>query len=385
VFASLANLTEQKKLEQAERQAREYAEALRDSTAMLTSTLDLDQVLDRILSNLAHVTAYDIANIMFIEDDVARVVRAQRHTGSSIDHSFYNNVGLSVSQSTYFARMIATHESVVIPNVATDPNWISFPETDWLKSYASAPLVINNKVIGFLNLDSSTPGFYNAEHAVRIRAFADQAAIAIQNARLFAETQRQATTDPLTGLHNRRHFTDLALGEIERARRYHHPLSLILLDIDHFKNVNDTLGHLAGDKVLQIIAEQIRASLRQTDLVGRHGGEEFIILLPETPIADAQTASLRLQKLIGRTDAYSTAERLRLHIQETHVETARGTASVTASLGVAQLTEFTHASSQSITPSHPLDALEQLIARADHALYVAKANGRNQVAVCTDD
>jgi len=164
------------------------------------------------------------------------------------------------------------------------------------------------------------------------------------------QVQRLAITDPLTGLFNQRHFTTVAEAEVQRTCRYERPLSAIMLDIDHFKRVNDTYGHTIGDHLLQEVAESCRRELRNVDLVGRYGGDEFAILLPESDLAVARRV----------------AERLRMAIARRKLHTAKGQATVTVSLGIAAVDcEDT--------------ALETLLSRADKALYVAKRKGRNQV------
>ena len=164
------------------------------------------------------------------------------------------------------------------------------------------------------------------------------------------EVQRLAITDPLTGLYNPRHFNEAAEAEVERTCRYGHPLSAIMLDIDHFKRVNDTYGHTVGDHLLQGVAESLRQELRGVDVMGRYGGDEFAVLLPETDLAVAE----------------QVAERLRRRIAQRRLNTDKGPTSVTASLGVT-----------AVDCENP--TLETLLSRADKALYVAKRRGRNQV------
>ena len=169
--------------------------------------------------------------------------------------------------------------------------------------------------------------------------------------RLFREVERLSTTDPLTGLANRRHFDATAQLEVLRARRHGRPLSAVMLDIDHFKSVNDTHGHAAGDRVLVALAGLCNALSRRTDLKARLGGEEFCLLLPETSSASA----------------HQLAERIRAQFQGLPFEVSGRAFHVTASLGVA-----------GYLGDEPPDSL---IARADHALYVAKGSGRNRVVV----
>ncbi|MBI5120466.1 MAG: diguanylate cyclase [Rhodospirillales bacterium] len=169
------------------------------------------------------------------------------------------------------------------------------------------------------------------------------------------ELRRMATTDPLTGINNRRHFMDIAATEMERARRYFHPLTAMMLDIDFFKKVNDTYGHAAGDEVLKALTKAGASLLRKGDAIGRLGGEEFAILLPET----------------GLEGAAALAERLRQAFETTPVQYGGDAINFTASIGVAQITPADH-------------VIDTILTRADDALYEAKRNGRNKVAVKAD-
>jgi len=171
---------------------------------------------------------------------------------------------------------------------------------------------------------------------------------ALENA--LQEVQRLAITDSLTGLYNRGHFSKIGEDEVRRAGRYLRSLSAIMLDIDHFKRANDTYGHSVGDQILQGVAERCRHELRGVDVVGRYGGDEFVILLPENDLGDAA----------------QVAERLRKSIAEMKLNTKKGSATVSASLGVA-------------TMDGKQTTLETLLSRADQALYAAKQSGRNRV------
>jgi diguanylate cyclase (GGDEF)-like protein/PAS domain S-box-containing protein len=162
-----------------------------------------------------------------------------------------------------------------------------------------------------------------------------------------AELADLAVTDPLTGLWNRRRCTEFLSSDLAQAHRYGQPLSLLMIDIDHFKLVNDTCGHLAGDQVLIDISQRLRAGVRTTDIVGRWGGEEFIVLLRQCALDDAIRA----------------AEKLRLHIAETPFG---GVGGITVSVGAAQLL--------------PDDDLGSWLRRADTALYAVKRSGRDGVA-----
>jgi diguanylate cyclase (GGDEF)-like protein len=210
------------------------------------------------------------------------------------------------------------------------------------------PLVAREKILGTLWMwgnelkESDLPA---------ANVFASQVAISLENARLYREIQRLAITDELTGLYNRRGIMELGQREFNLAARYDRPLSAVLIDIDHFKNVNDSHGHAAGDQVLRVMGEQCRQHVRGTDLVGRFGGEELLLLLPETKIKAACEA----------------AERLRTLIEEMEVQREQSKIKVTISLGVAER-------------KGNMEELAELIHRADEALYAAKEGGRNRVA-----
>ncbi len=182
--------------------------------------------------------------------------------------------------------------------------------------------------------------------------FAKQIGISLERARLFQEVQSLALTDPLTGLHNRRSFFQLGKVEFSRAQRLNRHLSCMMLDLDHFKQVNDNYGHQVGDQILLEFANRCKDSVREIDLVGRYGGEEIIILLPETDLITA----------------LQIAERTCVSIGGTPMKILQQEINVTVSIGVAAKDENT-------------DQLETLIARADQAMYIAKHKGRNLVAI----
>ncbi len=237
-----------------------------------------------------------------------------------------------------------------MPDTEADPNWVSLPVTAWIRSYICAPIINQNQVIGILNLDSATPDYFQPLHAERLKAFADQAAIAIEKARLFSETQRLAITDGLTGAFNNRHLMKLAELELNRSRRYDRNLSAILLDIDHFKLINDQFGHQAGDFALREVTELCRSSIRASDILGRYGGEEFLIIAPET----------------DEIEAMGVAERFRANLEKHPITSEFGDMQLTISLGVV-----------SYKPGMDL-SLSEFILRADQALYQAKNQGRNR-------
>jgi diguanylate cyclase (GGDEF)-like protein len=173
------------------------------------------------------------------------------------------------------------------------------------------------------------------------------------------ETLRiQAITDSLTGLYNRMHFNKIVEDEIHRASRYSRPLSVVMFDIDFFKRVNDTFGHITGDEVIKMVGAVTKEQVRATDTPARYGGEEFIVLLPETSVEGAAVV----------------AERIRAQIETTAIQTEEHTISVTASFGVSHYRVKTNNKLHEI-------GLSEFIANADQALYTSKNSGRNRVTV----
>jgi diguanylate cyclase (GGDEF)-like protein len=209
--------------------------------------------------------------------------------------------------------------------------------------------------LGVIGVGTTDPKYrYNQSDLTLLNLFAQQAAIAVENARLFEEIKSRAVTDELTGLYNRRGLFELGKIEVERAIRYQRPLSVILFDIDHFKLVNDRYSHAVGDQVLRQLAELCRRTVRASDIVGRYGGEEFAVVLPETRLEEAQ----------------QVAERFRLAAEEITIPINNkmptlGNLKVTISCGV-------------MCAEHEIPELAVLIDRADTALYNAKMAGRNR-------
>jgi diguanylate cyclase (GGDEF)-like protein len=210
------------------------------------------------------------------------------------------------------------------------------------------PIIYRNSTIGVLLIEDDTP-FRNweDEEVLMAKTVSDQLSVAISHARLFRQIQTQAMTDALTKLYNHGYFQDRLDRETKLADRYNQQVSLILLDLDHLKRINDTLGHRSGDLTLCQVAAIMRSTVRDVDVCARYGGEEFVIILPQC----------------DRENAMKVAERLREAIASKPVPKV---GQVTASIGVA---------------TYPTGAKnnEELVEMADRAMYLAKAAGRNRV------
>ncbi len=219
------------------------------------------------------------------------------------------------------------------------------------------PLIIENKILGYIvtkNIDTKL----TLRETEYLEDLSKQAATTINRANAYAEILKHATLDALTGFYNRHQLEERMKQEIASSRRQKTTLCAIMTDIDFFKNVNDTYGHAAGDLVLKTVSKVIRSQLREYDIAGRYGGEEFVILLPFTKIEEAKMVAERLRKSI---------EEKIIDISKVNIDAGKKEIQVTISLGVYQLkTE---------------DKPEDLIKNADKALYKAKQTGRNKVVI----
>ncbi len=193
-IAAITDLTEHKQMEEAEREQRAFTDALRDAATALNSTLNFDEVLERILVNVNRVIPHDAASIMLVDaaTGIARIVRCRGYAGRGLESALLARRFLT-QEIPGFRAMLETKQALVIPDTQTNPDWHVWSETQWIRSYIGAPIHIKGQVIGFLNLDSATPNFFSTAHAAPLQVFADHAAIALENARLLAETDRRAS------------------------------------------------------------------------------------------------------------------------------------------------------------------------------------------------
>ncbi len=234
-----------------------------------------------------------------------------------------------------------------------------FGDASKIKSIAMIPLKHKGELLGSINFGSADESRFTREHATDFFAHLGAiASFALENVVNRARLLRSGFTDVLTGWNNRRYLQVRLVEELARARRDGSNLVCLMLDIDHFKNVNDSYGHAAGDAVLRELAQRIESQVRASDIAARFGGEEFVVLLPATEVESGELL----------------AERIRKAISAEPIEIGEGKeVTITASIGIA-----------SIAPGRDIQDLktagESLLARADVALYSAKSSGRDQVA-----
>ncbi|MCJ7716532.1 MAG: GAF domain-containing protein [Anaerolineales bacterium] len=493
---------------EAEREQRKLAQALQHTGRIIQSSLDLEVVMDHILAQIATVIQYHSANLMLVDDGIARVVRLQGYQNLSEEYPedpFRSP--FKVSRFSTLEMMTETKNPLIIPDTTSDPQWVKTRTTEKIQSWAGAPILDGDQVIGFLSLNNQNRHYYQPEHAETLTAFASQASIALKHARLFQQSQQHARelgalheatstlvttlklddlpskilegavkaipatefgalflvdedktvllrkaeygkgpsfneqysldanellpikvflenrpemyndqddalqsiiaaplptqkevlgviilaghdpgkftendltiltniaattasairnaqlhkeiedlaiTDPLTKIFNRRGLEQWGQYEIDRAIRFDSPLSAIFFDLDNFKNINDTYGHEIGDQVLEHVVLCSQEVIRKIDIFARIGGEEFIIILPETALPVAVKVAERIRKNVTRSLINANSHQIQM----------------TISLGVSELSE-------------EINDLVQLINAADHLMYQAKQSGRNTTA-----
>ncbi len=331
---------------------------LYEISSKVTERLDLESVIKTLFSKLKKVTSIDLFYVAILnETEDTAIFHMYQGDEEQIEFG-----PLSMVDQPSLTRYVLEKGKVVYIPDAHDDN-SEFPHLNMVKapghderSILGVPLTLGKEKLGALFLQAEQPNAYNSDQIRLVETIAHQASVSVSNAQMFEKIQSMAILDTLTGVYNRRYFFEYAENEISRSQRYESEMSLIMLDIDHFKLVNDRLGHLVGDQTLKMIVDTCLGVLRKSDVMCRFGGEEFLVLLPETGQLDAMIAANRICQRIAD--------------QSLPTDSELGPVSVTVSIGVTQLKTKT-------------ETLQDLIGEADQAMYQAKETGRNRVCVYT--
>lgn len=338
-----------KKIENLSKEKEQYCleEKLRVATFSLNSALNLDEVLDKLLKSLKELIPYDSASI-FMEDNNQFSIRAA--CGFKNMEKIYE-ICINKNEDKLFKKIYETNTTLLVTNVKEDSRFNNYIGLTNIESWLGIPIIFKNKIVGILTLDSIKKNIYTKDHCDIALAFASNAGVAVENAKLHSKTKQLACIDPLTNLYNRRSFLELANKNFDKAKLAAQPISSIMIDIDDFKQINDRLGHHTGDLVLKRLSKVCSGILDKNHILGRFGGEEFIVLLPGTSFKEAE--------IIG--------ENLRSAIENNPLIIRKSDSlPITSSLGVA-----------SLTPT--VQDLQYLFTNADKAMYQAKALGKNKV------
>ncbi len=351
--SQLGLVVENRRLREEMDRRREHMESVRSLARRFLASLDPDELFRVILEEARKVTSARKGSLMVPANGGQELrIRAAVGMAERVVERLRVRAGEGIA-----GRVFASGTPIVVENIEQDPRFRRRNRPRYeTKSFLCLPIRRDGRVVGVLNLsDKATGDTFGPDDLDLLETVLSQATLAIERSTYYAqskELRRISITDPLTGLLNRRYFEERLREELDRATRHRHPLSLIMIDIDHFKRYNDANGHPAGDKALVLLGRILRASVRAIDVVSRFGGEEFSIILPETVKREAL--------LIG--------ERIRSEVETLYFpgEERLPGGRLTVSAGVA---------------SFPDDArdLKTLVQRADRALYQAKARGRNRV------
>ena len=318
----------------------------------LSSTHDLGRILSVVLETAVAAAEAEAGVVLQLAGGRDELfVKAQHALEGRLPEGGAHRISVGDGVS---GRVAATGQSLR-GEVGTGPGQLMLaPDEPQARTLISVPLRSSNRITGVLNLyDKVGGGAFSAEDLDMIRTFASQAAVAVDNVLLHQEAQRLSITDGLTGLWNYRYFTMALTREVERAARFNRPMSLLMLDLDRFKLVNDTYGHQRGDSVLIEVAARVRGAIREVDVLARYGGEELVLLLPETDAAGAAVIAERVCEAVRKEPFGVVGEE---------------PVAVTISVGAAV---------------HPANGANgaALVRAADEALYVAKDTGRDRWAL----
>jgi diguanylate cyclase (GGDEF)-like protein len=331
--------------------------AIAELTQAITPIQNYETLLQTILEKSAGLLAAEQGSLMLLDQDTdALFLEATKGIMENPSDTLRIPRGEGIA-----GRVAALGEPLLVENVEDDPRVRKKNRRRYKTlSFVSVPLKLEDRIIGVLNLsDKTTGGVFDEEDLRIIQCFATHAAVVLDRNALYSQTEKLkklSITDHLTGLLNRRYLLDRLEEELSRSRRHSRHMSVVMLDLDGFKHYNDTYGHMAGDRALKMIADIILNAVRSMDVVSRYGGDEFMLILPETDTALAT----------------NIAERLRADVERAPLPGRNGDGRaqglITASIGIA------------CYPEHG-NMVDLLIDRVDRALYRAKERGRNRVEV----
>ena len=316
--------------------------------------LDIERITDVCMKHIPKLVGARLASL-YILDETNNMLHLQKH-----NHPFLINNIVSLNQNppSLMVMAVRSKEIILVGDIDTHKKPIirksqrAFSGNYKTNSCAIAPLVCQDRVVGVLNLaDKVDSDRFDSEDIALIELFSQLVGASIGNIKLFEKIQHQATTDGLTGLANHKTFYEILEKELWRSRRYGGQISLIMIDVDNLKKINDTYGHRAGDKVIREISRKIKECIRQIDTAARYGGDEFAVILPNTQLADAIIVAERMVEAVAHSPAIWKKDQISLSI----------------SVGLGQYDADTNP--------------EDITSGSDRALYTAKKAGKNTVRI----
>ncbi|MFI5304002.1 MAG: diguanylate cyclase [Nitrospiria bacterium] len=339
------------------RNYRKDSKALTEFSHTIGSTLDSEELFRTIIDQTTSILNAEKGSLMLLDEESGDLkIKTIKGMNPKIVQGYRIQTGEGIA-----GKVLEDGLPLVVQNMETDPR-ILLPKRARYKtsSFISVPIKLNHRTIGVMNVADKTNDLaFSDKDLLVAMTISGYASMAIERSEFYhrSEEFRQISiTDPLSGLLNRRYFQERLAEEMERSKRHKLPLSLIVMDIDNFKNFNDLNGHLAGDEAIRLVGLSLRNNIRTIDVAARYGGEEFTVILPQTT----------------KTDATQIAQRVCAEIEKNAIipDDRNRNTGITVSIGLATFPDDT-------------ESLEDLFRHADKALYTAKATGKNRVVVYT--
>lgn len=343
---------ERRKKEQEAKERLTEQQTLYNIGLMLSSADRSKEVVSTIVESAINLSGSSAGSLVLFEEESGEMVMAY---SKGFSPAFARIKRWKWKAGGMTGRILDSKTPVIVPDISKDqyPHNPAIIE-EGVKSFMAIPLRAEGKIVGIIYVNDFKPRDYNEGQVSIVSLLATQATFAIENIMLLEKTEMMAVTDELTKLHNHRYFVKSLNEELKRASRYKQNLSIIMIDVDSFKNYNDTHGHLKGNDVLKEIARILAGTVRDVDIVARYGGEEFSIILPQT---DREKAAAMAERIRAMVEGFSFYKK----------ETQPG-GKVTISMGIA-------------TFPHDGKSSSDVVGRADEALYQAKREGKNRVCV----
>lgn len=334
--------------------------ALNKLSASFTSELNLENTIRALQNATRELLTFNFSYIMLVHGDKLKMISIEDYNGGVVDTEKFRDLSISFGEG--LSGSVALYKKAQI--VGSDADMFELedePEfTRDNKSLLSVPMIWNNEIIGVITLGSTNEYHYSKKDLTILKILASQAAVAIQNANRYQRTEEKSMMDELTEVYNYRAFDEMLRESVMKADIKEENLSLLMIDLDHFKQINDQYGHAAGNVVLKEIAKILKELTRKEDIVSRYGGEEFTVIIPNTDCNKAKAIAERIR---------STIENHKIEVKNTLNNHDEIKISVTASIGVATYPKMA-------------DSAQDILRHADRAMYIgSKQAGRNKVSV----
>ena len=355
VLGTLADITDRKHTEAEVLAYTRQIETLFNIVATVSQTLNLSELLDSVLERVLSLSDIEAGGIFLLDGRTNDLV-LRAHRG--VSEQFARHVERMTVGEGFARRAARARKPIIVGEVPPGAKFADFLlNNESVRSLAAIPIMVKERFLGVINLVSNRHRDFSEQEVRLLETIASQVGVAVENAQLYEQALELAFTDGLTGLYNRRYMIDQIERELSRSHRSGNPLTLVMIDLDGLKRINDRYGHHRGDSVLSGIGEIIKANTRSSDIAARWGGDEFMLLTPET----------------ASSGAHKIADRIRAQVERFQPVMDGNQVQVSISVGIASCSAEPRSGS--------LAMMTELLQRADEAMYEAKKLGGNRL--CT--